>query len=276
MRSIVVNLYIVDTQSIHRNVKSLVLWQIVPNEKCEDFNPRSLPTFLQWCIERKGMWLLQAATGHRQSLYWGLGRVWPAMVCYGMIHLVPIYRGIIQCGMVYQGVWLIHGMVQFGTVWFVVVGQSMRWFSTGDQQWPYWGWNWPAGGAFTRANPHYSHSSSRPHPTILQLITRHNTFRGGNNRRSCVMYYYFHCNYKVFSKIYLKWKYMCLPKFSVQISGLKMKAEFQRIFKVFEELQPWPSHQACAWVSYSILTYWDNYSHLATRFWDVKQNLWTR
>ena len=71
MRTIVVNLYIVDTQSIHRNVKSLVLWQIVPNEKCEDFNPRSLPTFLQWCIERKGMWLLQAATGHRQSLYWG-------------------------------------------------------------------------------------------------------------------------------------------------------------------------------------------------------------
>ena len=117
----------------------------------------------------------------KASIEAGLGRVWPAMVCYGMIHLVPIYRGIIQCGMVYQGVWLIHyGMLQFGTVWFVVVGQSMRWFSTGDQQWPHWGWNWPAGGAFTRANPHYSHSSSRPHPTVLQLITRHNTFRGGN------------------------------------------------------------------------------------------------
>ena len=40
----------------------------------------------------------------KASIEAGLGRVWPAMVCYGMIHLVPIYRGIIQCGMVYQGV----------------------------------------------------------------------------------------------------------------------------------------------------------------------------
>ena len=67
-------------------------------------------------------------------------------------------RGMSWCNMVWNGlIW--YGMPGYGFVCYVVLQFGRVWWGTAchgspqvtsTQHCPYWGWNWPAGGAFTR------------------------------------------------------------------------------------------------------------------------------
>ena len=94
-------------------------------------------------------------------------------------------RGMSWCNMVWNGlIW--YGMPGYGFVCYVVLQFGRVWWGTAchgspqvtsTQHCPYWGWNWPAGGAFTRLtrtihthHPSHTYNTKPNHIKQKQII----------------------------------------------------------------------------------------------------------